>query len=152
MYTNKLNTKDQLSVFVSLEIGEQIRSLAKERNVSIGLLGGQYLEHGFKGGEAENHVSLILPTLEHRVSKLMRNEFSRQTYFLVRLLLEVNALRRQVYSGQLDTGGQAKAKAAFDRSYENSVKTLKKRLPEVAELISLLEAAGGGLVTAISEP
>lgn len=138
--------KDQISAFVDAEIGERLRTIAKERHVSLGLLGGQYLELGFKGGEAENHVGLILPTLEHRVAKIMRSEFSRQSYFLVRLLLEVNALRRQVYSGQLDSSGQPKAKAAFDRSYENAVKTLKKRLPEVAELVALLESVETGVV------
>jgi hypothetical protein len=130
----------QLTVFVTPEIAEQIKLLSKERKSSISQLASRYLELGFKSGTAEDQTTAILPTLQHHITKTLRAEHKRQAYFLVRLMIEVNAIRRQVYSGQVASGGQDKAKAAFDRSYENAVKSLRSRFPEVAELVSLLEA------------
>lgn len=133
----------QMTVFVTPEIAEQIKLLAKERSTSISSLASRYLELGFKGGTAEEKTATILPTLQHHITKTMRSEYHRQAYFLVRVLIEVNAIRRQVYSGQVAQGGQEKAKAAFDRSYENAVKSLKTRFPEVAELVTMLEGLEG---------
>lgn len=129
----------QLTVFIPPEVASEIKALAREQGISMGLVGARFLEHGFRSGQADNQAAVVMPTLEHFISKMVRGEFKRMMYFVVRLTIETNALRRQVYSLHLESASKEQARISFDRSYENAVKALKKRMPEVEAVAGLLE-------------
>jgi hypothetical protein len=125
---------------VDPQVAEQIRVLARERGESVGRVAGRFLEHGFRAGMADNAAGVVVPTLEHFLGSMLRGEFRRVMYFVARSLIETNALRRQVYLMHAEAGSTEQARRAFDRSYENAVKALKRRVPEATEVVAMLEA------------